>query len=1169
MEADDDSLRDLVERAKKRPKYVRMVSWEFENETKKPSRQNKRQQKSDQGLEVQEAECEEEEEEEESTSNEECDSESTYYSAEETIHTEEALGEEFSSVSLQDSAAHPYQVQSRYRAPSKKQKRKRRYRMIYCDQTLPFMKEGFGIEEDIQDVVAEIQGKQIHVLREVPSLSILCIKMLRGIRFPVAAMPHLIKSRIYGANVDLQFKKFQYGWLLNFLAFLDKGKVDLNLKSYKDLHRLLMCSIWHPLPYLKQSPQLIERYNKSKITASLMYTSGLVLNLSQEFRSWSLTIYLRIPWLLSALATVVECMLPSQISQRKQWGKNSYQNEGEQLKTATILAVKRVKLALSKRLPDIVDEFLKVALPYAFWARGDIQHATELFCQLSQSENRCRYKALYLNEAGRMHAISGEKSSAAKFYRLAGEAAVTKPKHNKHFREIDGQVLMLLASLNDQGILRDESRSSWNGWRTVYTSDCLESQGAVVHAVEHWLCFHAGSWKGDYLEESLNRLLPLCTQHPEILYHMSLVHALKGDAQSSHDCYCNFRDRVFGSHLPGEGFVQRRSDNLWLPLVQIVKQQGQITCIPVTWRTQLRSLCVQTKPRVTQEADVVSEQLNLRMTPQGFLTGDMQLLLPPTGGIYLDPYTGMITYSNNATEPWRGIMNDPWRLVLPTPLEVYHDEDGVRVQLLMTAQQTVLLDDSGSCTAAHDSPLNDICHLIWSGPDGRKVKVNLTVKFTDLIYKTVEEELNSITFSSEMQRQEALNRLQILYRKGFGMQAKDIESYVHRKYNQKTTDKKKKKREKTYGIKLAFKLRAAPFMFGRAVAMIFDNCIPTITSKFLVIANCSTADLFCKMKIYNINNWNLDLTYHKVQDAIPSLIRPCQNYHGYRVNNADVIHFHFQSPKMRIHVFDQEGSIVDTIPLGSSEKTDVLLKNSIYIGQIYPLIVKDQIIAINEQKRLWCRTGGEDFLSSDIENATSMAAFGDILVVLMEDKVQFVAAHQLRVLGIRLTDNSLRGSSLRIDEKRMAIEQKFDTVQVLATQTFTRDNISYLLCIAALDRTVVCLEVPTDLSKCSEVTVFLTFTLAGYPVEGYIINQASGFLLTFTQHNSLSEAYVEHLCHYSFDGKLLGILPCLGPGPRSFCHAHLPGDPESGGRGLYLYMRDGHNGILGIQLGDH
>jgi hypothetical protein len=58
---------------------------------------------------------------------------------------------------------------------------------------------------------------------------------------------------------------------------------------------------------------------------------------------------------------------------------------------------------------------------------------------------------MYLNEAGRMHAMSGERNSAAKFYRLAGEAAITKQKHNRHFREIDGQTLMLVANLNDQG----------------------------------------------------------------------------------------------------------------------------------------------------------------------------------------------------------------------------------------------------------------------------------------------------------------------------------------------------------------------------------------------------------------------------------------------------------------------------------------------------------------------------------------------------------------------------------------------------------------------------------------------------------------------------------------------------------------------------------------------
>lgn len=43
------------------------------------------------------------------------------------------------------------------------------------------------------------------------------------------------------------------------------------------------------------------------------------------------------------------------------------------------------------RLPDSADRFFNLSLPYVFWARGDISHATELFCQLSQSEKRCKY----------------------------------------------------------------------------------------------------------------------------------------------------------------------------------------------------------------------------------------------------------------------------------------------------------------------------------------------------------------------------------------------------------------------------------------------------------------------------------------------------------------------------------------------------------------------------------------------------------------------------------------------------------------------------------------------------------------------------------------------------------------------------------------------------------
>lgn len=55
--------------------------------------------------------------------------------------------------------------------------------------------------------------------------------------------------------------------------------------------------------------------------------------------------------------------------------------------------------------------------------------------------------------------------------------------------------------------------------------------------------------------------------------------------------------KEFGSNLPGEKIVNRRSQNPWLPLVQAIEQQGQITCIPILWRTMLRPLCLQTKPR--------------------------------------------------------------------------------------------------------------------------------------------------------------------------------------------------------------------------------------------------------------------------------------------------------------------------------------------------------------------------------------------------------------------------------------------------------------------------------------------------------------------------------------------------------------------------------------------
>lgn len=87
---------------------------------------------------------------------------------------------------------------------------------------------------------------------------------------------------------------------------------------------------------------------------------------------------------------------------------------------------------------------------------------------------------------------------------------------------------------------------------------------------------------------------------------------------------------------------------------------------------------------------------------------------------------------------------DSWKLLLPTPLEVYHDEEGVRVELLMTSQDTLLMNKVCGFPYPLMSPLQDICTLVWYGPSGKTVKTSLLPKFNDLIYKVCHKTVGHI-----------------------------------------------------------------------------------------------------------------------------------------------------------------------------------------------------------------------------------------------------------------------------------------------------------------------------------------------------------------------------------------------------------------------------------------
>ena len=78
--------------------------------------------------------------------------------------------------------------------------------------------------------------------------------------------------------------------------------------------------------------------------------------------------------------------------------------------------------------------------------------------------------------------------------------------------------------------------------------------------------------------------------------------------------------------------------------------------------------------------------------------------------------------------------------------------------------------------------------------------------------------------------------------------------------------------------------------------------------------------------------------------------------------------------------------------------------------------------------------------------------------------------------------------------------------------------------------------------------------------------------MSHTLHQDVDEHYVEHVFHVRLDGHVYGVLLCLGRGPRSFCPVYLHGNQTQAGRhddvtaGWYVYMRDGHDGVIGVRL---
>ncbi|XP_033739347.1 uncharacterized protein LOC117326734 [Pecten maximus] len=405
-------------------------------------------------------------------------------------------------------------------------------------------------------------------------------------------------------------------------------------------------------------------YNRISATCYLPYT--FVWSTQYETQTDHLTFTLQ----LSALANVIDLMLLPTVphkSVNRRRGFNS-QSEEDMLSADMERMLLRIKAELEKKFPLTIKNLYHQVLPYVFWARGLISKAAHLFSDLASKEEKCRMKARYLYEVGRMYSHFDEAETAIVFYKGAEDAVLAKSKHRTEriIREVEQQTKDLCADAYDQGpmtrLKAEQASKSWTLAIHFADRERLQTPHPGIYAAESLLCFHARIGRDDVKSwllscvECLERIAQSC---PAVYFYLSQIYAWAGMTKDSTTAYRTYVNKgyVGGSTLaPGQETSSsgRISRQPWGVLLLMVQRPFTDTPKPlsVLWRTRLGPPRFSniTEQHVSWEADMRSIDVNLTLSKDGKITGDFEMILPSIRGVQLDPHTGILCFPHVPVE---------------------------------------------------------------------------------------------------------------------------------------------------------------------------------------------------------------------------------------------------------------------------------------------------------------------------------------------------------------------------------------------------------------------------------------------------------------------------------------------------------------------------------------
>ncbi|CAH1785191.1 unnamed protein product [Owenia fusiformis] len=1235
MEEESSILESLIQQHANHKSYNRMVSWEFSQPKEEPNfkkGKTSRHDSKDIVSEIEELNISEENSCESGT--ESIDSE--YFSAEDTFDSSGSDNEDVidhneveqcaaeNVIASGSTQRHTSEMNKRERkGSSKRQKRMRKlYRME--DLTIPFSNSD---SLDLTLPTDILESSLISIEKQIPSLTELCLRSIQTKSKavpPTNDLPPLLKRMMHVQRNNKKLESVQISWLHRTLAYIESvpnnffnekeanPKKDKHYESrgeWRNIETLTYDDVWNAQNQQVAGFQMgtftLPIYHKSRSKEVNYYSNN---NRNNNYNN--------IIYALSVLAQTIDLMLPCVLGDNVA-SKNPSQSEEERMKKAELTMTIRVKMALNARYPRVIDCLYDGAMAYVWWARGDIAKASQCFLYLAENHKHARTRAMYFNELGRLYTQNGDCNKASRFFYAAKDAVLSNSKYARNAGDIQAQCLTLAANAMDTGLLSvGKARKAAQAWDVALKADVVYD-ATVQYAAESALrCF-----SGYSLDPSLNwhkvvkeRLNDIATKHECPFYHLAIVNAMLGSEKDSSDCY-----RYIGANYHMFNDDSEPLTNPYAAILDAAKVQGHIEPMKMLWRTTMCHPVISQRNITNIEVGhFCSDTLNLRINDSGYLTGDIQMVLPPIQAVQIDPYTGLPVYPQTpaASEPWydlhinEGLVRDADNVELPKLHLLYSDDRDVKVHIFIATCYSQ--DHTGGNTPS----LTNHCAMVYyDKPGGERVKLDLRkiarLQMKLAIEDKIRKECDTNGYMSSINWQkDMLAMVEKHYKNGWSLSYDEMKYCVKDLYVERETlakERLKKEKEKT-GPKSSKKKQGPKFrrsryhyykaaqkknkdkpqgfslvlldyrVYGRTLLLFLRASTRPVTfdrvrggehtniADMIMFINCDNGESFsaptthCKVTPF-VDGWSLD-PERMVPRSPRSEVKVFPDAETFTLKCLQCLE---NTKKKSAVTFDKNGEILE-----SGER---VLKETFDFTDV----IGDTMFAMidREPNRVTGYSIKRGRYSNETIEPVAIKCAHKLVFTLTTEGLVILLPESLQ--PVTMTTSKLFTEADKLSDDRTFFQGTYRNMHVIKSSTAMHPNagnVEVVRCILSLDSLVIVLQIPI-VNQCSPSCVELmqSVKVSGQPIDAAFI--PDGFLITATLNRDSDTLYREHLYRFSTENKLVSLLPCLGRGPHSFTTTFLTEDNELrqkyehlnnglGEEGHYTFFSDGHGAICCI-----